>query len=62
MTKQINYKTLEIDGIDYGDAPDFSDAYFCYGEYTDGTPLENSVLEELSSSDLKYEHINKLIY
>ena len=53
----INYNTLEMDGIDYNDAPDFCDAYFCYGEYTDGTEIEDEVLEELSSSDAKYEFI-----
>lgn len=62
MSKEINYDSLEIDGIDYRDAPDFSDAYFCYGEYKDGTPLPDSVLEDLSTSDLKYEHINRVLY
>ena len=60
--KEINYDTLEIDGIDYNDAPDFSDAYFCYGEYTDGTKIEDGVLEDLSCSDLKYEYVNKKVY
>jgi hypothetical protein len=55
--KEINYGTLELDGIDYNDAPDFCDAYFCCGEYTDGTEIEDEVLEELSSSDAKYEFI-----
>jgi hypothetical protein len=60
--KEINYDTLEIDGINYNDAPDFSDSYFCYGEYTDGTALPDSVLEDLSCSDLKYEYVNKAVY
>jgi hypothetical protein len=60
--REINYSSLEIDGIDTNDAPDFCDAYFCYGEYTDGTPLPDSVLEDLSCSDLKYEHVQKHIY
>lgn len=59
--KQIDYNSLEIDGIDYSDAPDFSDAYFCYGEYTDGTPLTDQALQDLSCSDLKYEHVYKEI-
>ena len=58
----INYNTLEMDGIDYNDAPDFCDAYFCYGEYTDGTEIEDEVLEELSSSDAKYEFIYNKVY
>jgi hypothetical protein len=61
-TKEINYDSLEIDGIDFSDAPDFSDAYFCYGEYTDGTEIEESRLEDLSCSDLRYEYVNKVVY
>jgi hypothetical protein len=60
--KEINYDTLEIDGIDYNDAPDFCDAYFCYGEYTDGTKIDDEVLEDLSCSDLKYEFIYNKVY
>ena len=60
--KEISYGTLELDGIDYNDAPDFCDAYFCYGEYTDGTEIEDEVLEELSSSDAKYEFIYNKVY
>lgn len=60
--KEINYSSLELDGIDYNDAPDFCDAYFCYGEYTDGCELEDSVLEELSCGDYKYEHIYNTVY
>jgi hypothetical protein len=62
MKKEINFSSLEIDGIDYNDAPDFCDAYFCYGEYTDGTELEDSVLEELSCSEGKYEYVNNIVY
>ena len=60
---QINYKTLEVDGIDTKDYPDFSDAYFCYGEYADGTPLTDEALEKLTENgDLLYEHIHSAIY
>jgi hypothetical protein len=62
MKKEINYNSLELDGIDYNDAPDFCDAYFCYGEYTDGTKIEDEVLEELSTSDAKYECIYNTVY
>jgi hypothetical protein len=60
--KEIDYSSLEIDDIDYSDAPDFCDAYFCYGEYTDGTEIEEEVLEELSRSDAKYAHIYNAVY
>ena len=60
---QINYKSLEVDGIDTKDYPDFSDAYFCYGEYDDGTPLTDEALEKLTEDgDLLSEHIHSTIY
>jgi len=62
QARDIDYSSLEIDGIDMRDAPDFADAYFCYGEYTDGTPLPDAVLEELSCSDTKYEHVHKHLF
>lgn len=44
----INVKSLEIDGLDPRDYPDFCDAYFCYGEREDGTPLTEVELETLT--------------
>jgi len=48
---------LEIDGIDYRDYPDFCDAYFSRGFYTDGTELSEEDLDALNGTDLKYERI-----
>ena len=39
---------LEIDGVDPKDYPDFSDAYFSYGCYEDGTPLTDDELDKLT--------------
>ena len=39
---------MEVDGVDSRDFPDFSDAYFSYACYEDGTPLTDDELEELS--------------
>lgn len=61
--KEIDYKSLEIDGIDYNDAPDFVDAYFSDGYYTDGTPLSDADLEELSSDyDLVHKYVQDYLY
>lgn len=60
--KQIDVGSLEIDGIDFNDAPDFSDAYFVTGRYTDGSEIEEAVLAELSTGDMKYAAIDKLFY
>ena len=39
---------LEVDGVDSRDYPDFSDAYFSYGCYEDGTPLTEDELDKLT--------------
>ena len=39
---------LEVDGVDSADYPDFSDAYFSYGCYEDGTPLTEEELDRLT--------------
>ena len=49
--KQIDYKSLEIEGIDYSDYPDFCDAYFSGGLFTDGTPLDAETLEKLNEDN-----------
>ncbi len=55
--KAVDVSSLEVDGIDTRDYPDFSDAYFSGGSFEDGTELSDSDLEELSSEhgDLLHE-------
>lgn len=61
--KEIDYNSLEIDGIDYRDAPEFSDAYFSDGYYTDGTPLSDQDLERLTADgDLLYQMLTDIMY
>lgn len=60
--KEIDVGSLELDGIDLKDAPNFSDAYFVAGRYTDGSHIEDVVLAELSTGDMKYAAIDKLFY
>ena len=48
MERQVDFKTLELAGVDRRDYPDFCDAYFSYAEYTDGTPLTDAELEALT--------------
>jgi len=60
---EIDYDSLVVDGIDTRDYPDFSDAYFASGEYMDGTPLPEEVLDELSNDGmLLRQHLEKQIY
>jgi hypothetical protein len=42
----VNRESIEVDGDDPSDYPDFSDAYIAYAEYEDGTPLTDAELEQ----------------
>ena len=46
--KVVDTGSLEIDGVDVRDAPDFSDAYFSAGEFKDGTKMSDEELNELA--------------
>ena len=61
--KVVDYATLEVDGVDTRDYPDFCDAFFISGQYTDGTDLPDNVLDDLTSNgDLLYEHVLNQLY
>ena len=55
---------IEVDGIDYSDAPDFCDAYISAATWEDtGEPLTEAELEELNEdSDFVYEQVQKYLY
>ena len=42
---------IEVDGVDSRDYPDFSDAYFSYACYEDGTPLTEQELDKLADQN-----------
>ena len=44
----VDVGSLEIDGVDGRDAPDFSDAFFSAGQYEDGTKMSDEELNELA--------------
>ena len=56
-TRLVNPASLEVEGVDSGDYPDFCDAYFAYAEYEDGTPLTDDELIELTdrNGDIVHE-------
>lgn len=59
----IDLGSLEVDGIDYRDAPEFSDAYFSDGSHKDGTPLEDWELEALTGDyDLLNQYVVNKVY
>ena len=44
----VDYSSIEIDGIDPDDYPDFVDVYVVSAEFEDGTPLSEEELEQLT--------------
>ena len=46
---KINIGSIEFDGIDHNDYPDYVDAYISYAEFEDGTALNDDQLELLTS-------------
>jgi hypothetical protein len=47
--KVVDETSLEIDGVDSRDYPDFVDAYFSYGVFEDGTELTDNELDQLAN-------------
>ena len=52
--KSVSVLSLEVDGVDSTDYPDFCDAYFSYATYENGSPLSDDDLDALSD---KYSEI-----
>jgi hypothetical protein len=61
--KEVNFNSIEVEGIDTRDYPDFSDAYISYAEYHCGTELTELELDALNEdSDLVYNAVLNKIY
>lgn len=46
--KPVDVSSIEVDGVNDWDAPDFADAYVTYAQYADGTPLSDDELDQLT--------------
>jgi hypothetical protein len=46
--KEINVSSIEVEGVNSWDSPDFVDAYITYAEFADGTPLSDDELDQLT--------------
>ena len=57
---KVDLDTVEIDGIDTRDYPDFSDAYFSYAEDHKGRELTDAEIDSLN--DQHYDIVNELIH
>ena len=56
--KEVDLKTIHLDGIDMNDYPDFSDAYIAYAEFMDGTKLNTDECFELEGK----VNMNELVF
>ena len=58
--KPVNVGSVEIDGIDREDYPDFVDAYIVAAEYEDGTPLTDEELMQFQEEN--YDLVSQMIH
>lgn len=49
--KEVDGNSLEVDGVDSRDYPDFCDAYISYAMFTDGTELNEDQLDKLTEDN-----------
>lgn len=56
--KEVSLGSLEVDGVDPRDYPDFADVFFSSGEFIDGTPLSEEDLDYLNEhhGDLAWDY------
>jgi len=48
--KEVDRYTIELDGIDTNDYPDFVDAYITAAKFKDGTPLDGDQIDQLNDN------------
>ena len=58
--KEVDRASLQVDGVDSRDYPDFSDAYISQASFTDGTDLSEDEMDELN--DQHGELVNELAF
>ena len=54
--KAVEISSLQIDGVDTRDYPDFTDAYFTYGEYVDGMEMTDDELMKFQEENYDLLH------
>ena len=52
IPKEIDYNSIEIEGIQTKDYPDYCDAFVSYAEYKDGTVLTENQMDELNAGEI----------
>ena len=59
--KEVDRGTIDLEGIDPSDYPDFADAYVMAADFVDGTPLTDNQLEKLTDEYI-YDFIEDRLY
>ena len=49
--KKVDISSLEMEDVDMKDYPDFSDAYFSYGEYSNGKEMTDEELSDFTDDN-----------
>ena len=61
--KEVDFKSLQVEGINYSDFPDFCDSYISGGYFVDGEPLDDETIEKLNEDNrVIYEAVQRYIY
>ena len=61
--ENVNFKSIELDGIDTNDYPDFCDAFISYAEYENGELLDDDALDVLNDdSSLVYDLVIERLF
>jgi hypothetical protein len=61
--KEVDFKSLQVENINYSDYPDFCDAFISGGCFVDGEPLDDVTIEKLNQdNDAIYEAVQRYIY
>jgi hypothetical protein len=47
--REVDVNSIEVDGVNDWDSPDFADAYITYATFADGTPLSDEELVQLEN-------------
>lgn len=62
--RKIDIKSAEVEDVNMGDYPDFADAFISAMDWSDGTPMTDSELEEWTDNnpDGAYEIVYDSIF
>jgi len=60
--ERVNRRSIELDGIDRRDYPDFSDAHVSYAEFDDGAPLTDEQLDQLTDMLIDSGELNQMAH